>query len=176
MGKEALEEAIMRYRGQEPSSREESPIVCTCFGISEQTIERVVRENDLLTVLDVTNYTKAGGGCESCHEEIEKIIKRVKGEQEQVAVPAAKPPEKKKLTIVQKVRLIQDVIDNEIKPSLRKDGGDIELQDIAGDKVLVTLQGSCVDCPVSDITLKQFVESKLREFVSDDIIVEEVKP
>jgi NifU-like protein len=34
----------------------------------------------------------------------------------------------------------------------------------------------CSSCPSSQLTLKQYVESKLREFVSEDIIVEEAKP
>jgi NifU-like protein len=174
MGREALEAAIARYRGRKLPEYEESPIVCHCFGITEKTIERAVRENNLATVEDVTNYTKAGGGCMSCHPEIEKIIERVRKEQQQEPKAEKKSPGKK-LTIVQKVRLIQDVIENEIKPSLKKDGGDISLEDIAGNTVLVTLKGSCASCPGADFTLKQFVETKLREFVSEDIVVEEVR-
>jgi NifU-like protein len=174
MGREALEAAIAQYRGERLPEYEDSPIVCHCFGITEKTIERAIRENNLTTVEDVTNYTKAGGGCMSCHPEIEKILERVRMERQEELKGEKKSPEKK-LTIVQKVQLIQDVIENEIKPSLKKDGGDIALEDIVGNKVLVTLQGSCASCPGADFTLKQFVESKLREFVSDDIVVEEVR-
>ena len=45
--------------------------------------------------------------------------------------------------------------------------------DIEGNKVLVALRGKCSFCPSSEVTLKQYVELKLREFVSDDIEVEE---
>ena len=38
-------------------------IICECFGVTDKEIERAVRENNLSTVEDVTNYTKAGGGC-----------------------------------------------------------------------------------------------------------------
>jgi len=50
------------------------------------------------------------------------------------------------------------------------------LIDIDGNKVYVALRGSCSFCPSAGFTLKQYVESKLKEFVSDDIEVEEVKP
>jgi NifU-like protein len=59
---------------------------------------------------------------------------------------------------------------------LKADGGDLDLIDIEGNKVLVALRGKCSFCPSSEFTLKQYVELKLREFVSDDIEVEEVRP
>ena len=49
--------------------------------------------------------------------------------------------------------------------------GDIDLVDIDGNKVIVTLRGTCSACPSSNFTLKGLVEGKLREFVSDDIEV-----
>ena len=61
MGREALEAAIAHYRG-EPAPTEEGKIVCECFGVTEEEIARVVRENNLRTIEEVTNYTKAGGG------------------------------------------------------------------------------------------------------------------
>jgi len=66
MGREALEAAIANYRGEKPI-KEDFEIVCKCFGITDREIERVTRENNLTTREQVTHYTKAGGGCESCH-------------------------------------------------------------------------------------------------------------
>jgi NifU-like protein len=59
---------------------------------------------------------------------------------------------------------------------LRADGGDIELIDIEGSRVTVSLRGMCSSCMSASFTLKKYIEPKLREFVSDDITVEEVKP
>jgi NifU-like protein len=171
MGREALEAAVENYRTGGTGKHElEGQVVCQCFGITETEIERVVRENDLHTVEDVTNYCKAGGGCGGCHGKIKQIIKRVQGETEE---PVSVEEQRPSLTIVQKVRLIQETIDKEIRPMLREDGGDIELVDIQGNKVIVGLRGRCAQCQAAGFTLDGLVGQKLREFVSPDIIVEE---
>jgi NifU-like protein len=79
MGREALDAAIANYRGIKPEDNHiESPLICKCFGIDEAKIVKEVTENNLTTVQDVINYTKAGGACGSCHEKIEKILEGVK--------------------------------------------------------------------------------------------------
>jgi len=173
MGKEALEAAIANYRG-EKVKKEDFEIVCKCFGVTDKEIERAIRENDLRTVEQVSYYTKAGGGCAGCHPKIEALIEKVRKEMFKEA-PAAKP-EKKKLTNLQRIKLIEETLGREVIPALKADGGDLELIDVVGDKVLVALRGKCSFCPSSEFTLKQYAESKLREFVSDDIVVEEVRP
>src|SRR3989304_4984581 len=103
----------------------EGAVVCTCFGVTETEIERVIRENDLATVEDVTNYCKAGGGCGGCHGEIEKIIEKVQGEKE-IDNPAPKASRPAKLTNIQKIQLIQQTINEQIRPALRAHDGNIE--------------------------------------------------
>jgi NifU-like protein len=141
MGREALAAAIANYRG-EKREKEEFEIVCNCFGISDKEIERAVRENDLHTVEQVTHYTKAGGGCEGCHPKIRDIIDRVWGQKEKKPIPA-KPARGERLTNIQRMRLIEETLDREIKPALRQDGGDLELIDIEGSKVMVAMRGTC---------------------------------
>ncbi len=170
MGREALEAAIANYQGKDIKKVLEGEIVCKCFGITDKEIERVVRENYLTSVADVTHYTKAGGGCETCHPKIEAIIAKVLGETTKQPIPP-KPPKKQKLSNIQRMKLIEETIEREIRPSLRTDGGDIDLIDIEGNKVIVTLRGACTACPSSDFTLKGLVQAKLREFVADDIEV-----
>jgi len=165
LGREALEEAIANYKG-EPRKEQEGNIVCECFGVTDLEIERAVMENNLATVEDVTNYTKAGGGCESCHEKIQEIISRVRDE--------AKPVTPPKLSNIQKIKMIEETIEREIRPSLKHDGGDIELIDVIGNRVLLATRGTCAICKASQQTLKNFVETKLRELVWPDLVVEEV--
>ncbi len=165
MGREALEKAIASYKGV-PVAPVEGKIICECFGVTEPEIERVVRENNLTTIEEVTNYTKAGGGCGGCHEAIQEIIDRVRAEPK----PAARP----KLTNVKKIRMIEEIIEREIRPSLRQDGGDIELIDVVGDRVMVATRGACASCLAAHVTLKDFVEAKLRELVWPDLQVQEV--
>jgi len=173
MGREALEAAIDNYRtGGKARHEIEGSIVCTCFGVTDQEIERVIRENDLTTVEQVTNYCKAGGGCGGCRGEIEKIIERVQGERvKQESLP---PPRKGgKLTTIQKIQLIQQTINEQIRPALRAHGGNIELIDVEGNKVLIAFRGMCAQCKVSEYTMKDVVEAKLREFVAPELYVEE---
>jgi len=168
MGRDALEKAITNYRG-EAEKKVEGEIVCECFGVTDIEIERAVRENALKTIEDVTNYVKAGGGCESCHEKIQEIIDTSLGKE--------RPAKKKviRLTNIQKIKMIEETLEREIKPALKKDGGDIELVDVDGNNVLVKLQGTCATCSASQITLKHYVESKLRELVAPELLVEEVQ-
>lgn len=168
MGRDALEKAIAYYRG-EPDKIAEGEIVCECFGVTDIEIERAVKENNLKTIEDVTGYVKAGGGCGNCHQGIQDIINAVSGtEPKEVRKP-------KKLTNIQKIRLIEETLEREIKPALKTDGGDIELVDFVDDTVFVTLLGTCSTCSASQVTLKHYVETKLRELVSPELVVEEVE-
>ncbi|HUT84587.1 MAG TPA: Fe-S cluster assembly protein NifU [Thermodesulfobacteriota bacterium] len=175
MGREALEAAIARYRGKEVvREEEEGKLVCQCFGVTDKKIEKVIRENNLTTVEQVTNYTKAGGGCGACIPRIEDILKEVRGQKE--GEPAEKKAAPRKgLTNIQKMQLIQETIEKSIRPQLQRDGGDIELIDIDGPRVLIALRGMCANCVAAEATIKGQVEARLREFVDENIIVEEVK-
>jgi NifU-like protein len=173
MGKEALEAAIANYRG-EATVKEDFEIVCKCFGVTDKEIERVAKENDLTSLEQITDFTKAGGGCQACHPKIEAILTKL-WDKKPVEPVAKAVPAGQKLTNLQKIRLIQETLEREILPPIRSDGGDLELVDIDGDTIYVALRGSCSFCPQSQFTLKNFVEAKLREFVSPDLVVEEVK-
>lgn len=166
MGREALEAAIANFKGETPAVHEEEKVVCKCFNVSEDKIRRVAMENHLTTVDEVTNFTKAGGGCGECVPNIEAILRELW---------ALKPPEKparpKRLTNLHKIALIQEVIEKEIRPGLQADNGDIELIDIDGSRVFVALRGMCTGCPTSDVTVRG-IQEKLRELVSEDILVE----
>jgi len=168
MGREALEKAISCYLG-EPEKEIEGEIVCECFGVTDREIERVVRENHLASIEEVTDYTKAGGGCQKCHERIQEMIDSILGR---------KRPVKKKpavLTNLQKIKLIEETIDREINPNLQKDAGKLELLDVDGNRVLVRLGGTCATCTKSPVTLKHYVEAKRRELVTPELVVEEVQ-
>ena len=166
MGQEALEKAIAQYRGE--AAREvEGNIICECFGITDREIEKTVRDHRLTSIEDVTGYLKAGGGCGNCHDKIQQIMDAVFGQ------PVRIQPRPKKMTNIQKIKLIEETLEREIRPTLRQDGGDIELVDVEGSRVVVNLRGTCASCSKSQVTLKSYVEAKLRELVTDDLVVEE---
>jgi NifU-like protein len=168
MGRDALERAIAYYEGAS-IQKKEGEIVCECFGITDIEIRRAVQESGLKTVEDVTDYVKAGGGCGNCHGRIGEIISEVRGK------PVQAKPEPKVLTNVQKIKMIEETLEREIRPALKKDGGDIELVDFDHNTVFVRLRGTCSTCAASQVTLKSYVETKLKELVSPDLVVSEVQ-
>jgi NifU-like protein len=179
MGQEALEAAIYKYRGIEVEVHEEDEgaLICSCFGISDNKIRRVIIENNLTTAEEVTNYVKAGGGCGSCLVDIEDIIAAV--EEEKAAMPSKleaqiESAQAQPLTTVQKINLIQQILTEEVRPVLIADGGDVELYDVEGDTVKVVLKGACGSCSSSTATLKIAIKARLQERISPSIVVEAV--
>jgi len=171
MGREALEAAIADYRGV-ILPMAEGEVVCECFGVTDLDVIRAIQESDLRSVEEITNFTKAGGGCGKCEERLRDILQTTISGTPVVPVTAEGP---KRLTTLQKIKKIEEVLEREIKPALKKDGGDIELVDVDGDFVMVSLRGACTSCAKSQTTLKEYVEKKLRELVLDTLIVEEAK-
>lgn len=191
MGREALEAAIKNYRGISAPKRElEGRVICKCFGVTENDIRKVVEENDLTTIEQVTDYTKAGGGCGECHEEIQKILDDVAARRAAAASGAEMPwppsqgaevqptpltRNEPHLTNLEIVHKVEEVINTRIRPALQHDGGDLELVDIDHDTVYVLLKGACATCPTSTVTMRRFIEKELRKEISPSIHLEEVR-
>ncbi len=173
MGQEALEAALADYLGEKaPQHEPEGELVCKCFGVYDGQIRRAVRENGLRTVEEITDFTKAGGGCGDCLEKLKAILDDELG-RPAPAPAASEAAPAKGLTNLERMRRVAQVMDEEIRPNLKKDGGDIELVDIDGKTVLVALRGACKGCPVSNVTLTDFVQKRLQELVEPDITVRE---
>jgi len=169
MGREALEAAIADYRGL-ILPMAEGEVVCECFGVTDLDVIRAINESTLRSVEEITNFTKAGGGCGKCEDKLREILQTTVSSKSEVPVLQIKP---KRMTSLQKIKKIEEVLEREIRPGLRKDGGDIELIDVDGDFVIVSLRGACKSCNKSQTTIKEYVEKKLRELVLDSLIVEE---
>ena len=169
MGREALEAAIADYRGLKLPMAE-GEIVCECFGVTDLEIIRAIKESSLRSVEEITNFTKAGGGCGKCEEKLRKILHDTVTGKTEITIPQIAP---KRMTALQKIKKIEEVLEREIRPGLKKDGGDIELIDVDGDFVIVALRGACKSCAKSQTTIKEYVEKKLRELVLASLIVEE---
>ncbi len=169
MGREALEAAIADYRGM-ILPMAEGEVVCECFGVTDLEIIRAINESSLRSVEEITNFTKAGGGCGKCEEKLREILQQTVLGKVELLKPIERP---RRMTALQKIKKIEEVLEREIRPGLRKDGGDIELIDVDGDFVSVSLRGACKSCSKSQTTIKEYVEKKLRELVLDSLIVEE---
>jgi NifU-like protein len=180
MGREALEAAIADYHGESTAARTlEGAVVCKCYGVTETEIRRVAAENDLHTVEEITNYTKAGGGCGMCHDRIKEILADVHRERETGKptrrAPAVRREAAPQLTNIEKVHRIEDLIEKRIRPALKQDGGDIELIDIDHNIVYVRLKGACETCPSATTTMRQFIEKEIHKEISPSMRVEEVR-
>ena len=171
MGREALQAAVANYRGEVWSDdHEEGALICKCFAIDAVMIEDVVKANNLHTVEEVTFYTKAGGGCAACHEGIEEILAKVKAERagpgevspprvqiepapKAAAAPVAPAPTAPiKLTSVQRIKKIEEVLES-VRPMLQRDHGDVELVEVQGKHIYVSLKGACSGCMMEAATL-----------------------
>ena len=173
MGREALEDALKNFYDEEDweeltftddHSHAGEKIICTCFNVTENQIWEAIKINNLTTLEDVTNYTKAGGACGRCKGIIQDMIDTY----------LKKDAEPQAMTTTQKILKIGKVLEQQVSPQLQKDGGDIELVDIDGDIVRVKLIGVCSGCKNASMTLKNFVEAELKEKVDSNIVVEQV--
>ncbi len=172
MGREALQAAVANYRGEEWSDdHEEGALICKCFAVDAVMIEETVRANNLRTVEEVTNYTKAGGGCSACHEGIEEILTMVLAEKGESFDPNAVAAEIKKptsgLTNLQRMKRIEELLE-EIRPNLQRDHGDVELIEVDGKYIYVKMTGACAGCQMAATTLggiQQHLAEGLGEFI-----------
>ena len=141
MGYEALEDALKNYAAdgyvdldeildEHYGTNKKEKIICTCFQITENIIWDAIKQNNLKTVEEVTNYTKAGGACGKCKAVIQDMIDTYYNKQQ---------AEIDKLTPTQWILKVNNVIETQISPELQKDGGDIELVDIKNKTIYVKL-------------------------------------
>lgn len=179
MGREALQAAVANYRGEEwVDDHEEGALICKCFAVDAVMIEDTIRANNLHTVADVTNYTKAGGGCSSCHEGIEEILTKVLAERGETFDPDYAEPQPAVaqvaaaassggMTNLQRIRRIETVLES-MRPQLLADGGDIELVEVAGNTIYVSMTGACSNCQMAGLTIggiQQRLMEDLGEFI-----------
>ncbi|MBU8870235.1 MAG: Fe-S cluster assembly protein NifU [Gemmatimonadales bacterium] len=193
MGREALEAAMIDHykrlgRGVPCDLLIKSSIICNCFQVEKTTAKEAIMNHRLETLEDVTNFTKAGGGCGECHHDLNDLLRDCWAEMEGDSDPVPKgsgglislgeisgPPKvefsPKDAEIVAR---IQEHLDNEISLALRNDGGDIEFVRYRDSKVFVRLTGACAACRASDATIKGYVQAQLREFIAAELEVIEV--
>jgi NifU-like protein len=72
---EALTGAVQQYSDSIREHWEgDEPLICTCFGVSENRIEREIASKGLTTISEVTRACNAGAGCRSCWPLIEELL------------------------------------------------------------------------------------------------------
>jgi NifU-like protein len=188
MAYDVIKKAAGMYLGVEAESFEEEIVVCECARVSLATLREVIKLNDLKTVEQVTDYTKAGGFCKSCikpggHEEREYYLvdiladvrKEMDAEKMAAAADAGITGDFETMTLVQKIKAIDSVIDESVRQFLVMDGGNMEVVDIkdSGENIDVYIRylGACSGCASSTTGTLYAIESTLKEKLSQKIRV-----
>lgn len=191
MAYDVIKKAAGMYLGKDEADFEDEIIVCECARVSLSTIKEVIKLNDLKTVEEITNYTKAGAFCKSCvkaggHEKREyylvDILAQVRQEMDSANLKevAAKSASGnlgfKDMTMVQKVKSIDKVIDDNVRPMLMMDGGDMEILDIKDSSdghidVYIRYLGACSGCASGATGTLYAIESILQEQLDSHIRV-----
>ena len=65
------------------------------------------------------------------------------------------------------VERIRRILDDEVRPAVAMDGGDIVFLDFKDGVVELSMHGSCSGCPASTATLKQGIEARLRDAIPE---------
>jgi NifU-like protein len=195
MGAEALQSAVFNWaqrRGVDleklgidvggAKDEEEGRIVCKCFSLSEPYLRRKIKELELKTIPEITDATKAGGGCMSCHHVpggLQDLLDEIWGEKEprlkilptmpqpgEVAVTAAPPTSPYQFS-----KRVEKTVEEYVRPMLRRDGGDVEVIDIKDTLIYCRLTGACAGCQHANQTLRMMVEKTLKDAVDQRIKV-----
>ncbi|MEA3372918.1 MAG: iron-sulfur cluster assembly scaffold protein [Campylobacterota bacterium] len=188
MAYDVIKKAAGMYLGVDSESFEDEIIVCECARVSLKTLQEVIRINDLKTVEEITDYTKAGGFCKSCikpggHEEREWYLvdiladtrREMDEEKMKAAADAGGQGDFKGMTLVQRIKAIDAVIDESVRQFLVMDGGNMEVIDIKDADpyidVYIRYLGACSGCASSTTGTLYAIESTLKEKLSQDIRV-----
>ncbi len=190
MAYDVIKKAAGLYMGVDAESFEEEIIVCECARVSLTTLQEVIKLNDLTTVEQITDYTKAGGFCKSCikpggHEDREYYLvdilrdtrKEMDEEKMKAAADASAAGESKfeDMTLVQQIKAVDAIIDESIRQFLVMDGGDMEIIDIKTTEenvdIYIRYLGACNGCSSSSTGTLYAIESTLKEKLSSNIRV-----
>ncbi len=188
MAYDVIKKAAGLYLGVDESSFEDEIIVCECARVSLGTLHEVIKLNDLKTVEEITDYTKAGGFCKSCikpggHEAreyyLEDILKDTRAQMEQdtmgAAADAGLTGNFETMTLVQKIKAIDAVVDENVRQFLIMDGGNMEIIDVKDSDehidVYIRYLGACSSCSSSTTGTLFAIEAALKEKLSDKIRV-----
>jgi len=188
MAYDVIKKAAGLYLGVEAESFESEIIVCECARVSLGTLKEVIRLNDLHTVEQITDYTKAGGFCKSCikpggHEAREWYLvdiladtrREMDEEKMKAAADAGSKGDFESMTLVQQIKAVDAIVDENVRQFLVMDGGDMEVIDIKkGDEyidIYIRYLGACNGCSSSSTGTLYAIEATLKEKLSSKMRV-----
>ncbi|EOI8551635.1 TPA: iron-sulfur cluster assembly scaffold protein [Campylobacter coli] len=187
MAYDVIKQAAAHYKGISPEDFEDQIIVCECARVSLGTIKEVIKLNDLHTVEEITQYTKAGAFCKSCikpggHEKRDYYLvdilaeTRAEIDREKLKNTMKSDVAFDEMTVVGQLKAVESVLDAEIRPMLHNDGGDLEVIDIQKAEgtaidVYIRYLGACSGCSSGSGATLYAIETILQEELSPNIRV-----
>jgi NifU-like protein len=183
MAYDVIKQAAAVYKGVDKEYFDEQEMVCECARVTLGTIQDVIRINDLHTVEEITAFTKAGAFCKSCikpggHETrksyLEDILRDTRAQMEH-QTQQNKTLSFDEQNLFQKGKMIETVINAQIRPMLNRDGGDMELLDLTEEEDNIRLSirylGNCAGCMSSRTGTFNAIEQMLQKELSEKIQV-----
>ena len=179
MAYDVIKKAASIYKNVAMESLESEFIICECARVSQDTLLEVIRLNKLSTLEEITDFTKAGGFCKSCikpggHEKkdvylvdllTEVLEQREAQEKSRKIIEAKGDGTFLSMGLVQKIKAVESILEEYIRPTLKADGGNVELIDIKEKEgvfeVLIKYQGECMSCSMNTTTTLAGIEDML---------------
>ncbi|EAJ6151126.1 MULTISPECIES: iron-sulfur cluster assembly scaffold protein [Campylobacter] len=187
MAYDVIKQAAAHYKGVNPEDFEDQIIVCECARVSLGTIKEVIKLNDLHTVEEITQFTKAGAFCKSCiksggHEKKDYYLvdilaeTRAEMERERLKDQSKADIAFDDMTMVKQLKAVEAVLDSDVRPMLHGDGGDLEVIDIQKSEnknidVYIRYLGACSGCSSGSGATLYAIENILQEELSPNIRV-----
>lgn len=190
MAYDVIKKAAADYKGVDMDSFEQEQIICECARVSLSTLKDVIKINKLTTVEQITDYTKAGAFCKSCikpggHEAkdvyLVDILADMLAEREQEKLKTAADASAAgeltfdKMTLVQRIKAIDSILDSDIRPMLVMDGGNMEIIDIKENlphyDLYIRYLGSCSGCSSGSSGTLFAIESVLQQKIDENLRV-----
>lgn len=190
MAYDVIKKAAADYKGVDMESFEQEQIICECARVSLATLKDVIKINKLTTIEQITDYTKAGAFCKSCikpggHEAkdvyLVDILADMLAEREQEKLKTAADASASgeltfdKMTLVQRIKAIDSVLDSDIRPMLVMDGGNMEIIDIKENMphydLYIRYLGSCSGCSSGSTGTLFAIESVLQQKIDENLRV-----
>lgn len=180
MAYDVIKKAASIYKNVDMDSFEDEFILCECARVTQETVQEIIRLNKLTTLEEITDYTKAGAFCKSCvrpggHEAKDVYLVDLLShalEEMEAAEKSRKIIEAKgdgtfeSMGLVQKIKSVESILEEYIRPTLKADGGDVELIDIKEAdgffEVLIKYQGECMSCSMNTTTTLAGIEDMLK--------------
>lgn len=181
-----IKKAALMAQKRDMNDFSDDYVVCECARVSLKTIKDAIVKFDLTTIEDIQNITKAGIFCKSCVKEggveekeiyLVDILEQTRQEIEQSKklkeeISSIEFPN---MTSEQRIKFIEEVLDEDVRPMLVMDGGNMEIIDLVESPphydLYIRYLGACSGCSSGSMGTLYAIESILQSKVFDNIRV-----